>query len=63
MLMSAQQLHYELQSGLLTVPPAALGDTSRTIGVSLRPNSKPTPVIKYFFTPPPRIQPDIQSNG
>jgi hypothetical protein len=44
MLSSANQIHYELQAGLLVAMPHPGGRVTRSIGLTMRRNWQPTPV-------------------
>ena len=42
MLLSAHQIHYEMQAGLLVALPHPAGDVLRSIGLTLRRSWRPT---------------------
>ncbi len=49
MLLSAHQIHYEMQAGLLVALPHPSGNVVRPIGLTLRRDWRPTPVQEHLL--------------
>jgi LysR family transcriptional regulator of gallate degradation len=48
-LLSKHQIYYEQLSGLLDVLPVEIDDTYRSIGITMRRNTKPSPTAQLFL--------------
>ena len=48
-LLSKHQIYYDMQFGILDVLPVVLEDTYRSIGVTQRAHTKPSPAAELFL--------------
>lgn len=57
--LSPHQLHYEIEAGLLKILPVSIGQRSRPVGVTMREDFQPTPLIGMLIAELKRVAGEI----